>query len=66
LVALVAEADVSPVMQVVRYFHHERGVEAPSEADPLMVERQPRPLGWNLDEYDLSDETPGPRNVTGR
>jgi Domain of unknown function (DUF4279) len=48
LVALVAKAEVSAVMQVVRYFHHERGVEAPSEVDPLVAERAPRPLGWNL------------------
>jgi len=72
LVALVAEGDVSPVLQVVRYFHHEQGVQASAES-------QPRPLGWNLslpvlefltsvramvdvDEYDLSDED----DVTGR
>jgi hypothetical protein len=64
-------------MQVVRYFHHEDGVEAPSDAS--VVGQQPRPLGWNLslpvlefltsvramldvDEYDLSGED----EVTGR
>ena len=71
VVALVAEGDVSPVLQVVRYFHHEQGVQASSEV--ASAERQPRPLGWNLslpvlefltsvramldvDEYNLSDE----------
>lgn len=44
----MTEAEVSAVMQVVRYFHHEQGVEAPSEVDPLVAERAPRPLGWNL------------------
>lgn len=48
LVALVAEADVSPVMQVVRYFHHEEGVQAPSDVSLFAAEREPRPLGWNL------------------
>lgn len=48
LTELVAEGDVSPVMQVVRYFHHEQGVQAPSDVSPFVAEREPRPLGWNL------------------
>jgi hypothetical protein len=81
LVALVAEGDVSPVLQVVRYFHHEQGVQTSSEV--ASAEPQPRPLGWNLslpvldfltsvramldvDEYDLSGDAPGPESVTGR
>jgi hypothetical protein len=72
LVALVTDADVSPVMQVVRYFHDEEGTQAPPAGAPPMADA-PRPLGWNLslpvlefltsvramldvDEYDLSDD----------
>ncbi|MCE7009590.1 DUF4279 domain-containing protein [Kibdelosporangium philippinense] len=72
LVTLVTDPDVSPVMEVVRYFHHEEGVQAPPDGSLPML-GQPRPLGWSLsplilqflsstrttldvDEYDLSDE----------
>jgi hypothetical protein len=71
LVTLVTDADISPVMQVVRYFHHEDGTQAPPDGSPPMP-GQPRPLGWSLlppvldflsstrtmvdiDEYDLGD-----------
>lgn len=64
LVALVSEPDVSSVMAVVRYFHHDRGTASDDS--------QARPLCWNLslpviefltatramldvDEYDLSN-----------
>ena len=61
LVPLVTDFEVSPVMQVVRYFHHDDGIQGH------------RPLGWHLplpvlefltatrttldvDEYDFSDD----------
>ncbi|ALG10217.1 DUF4279 domain-containing protein [Kibdelosporangium phytohabitans] len=70
LIAVATDPEVVPVMQVVRYFHHEDGVEKPRDAS---APGDPRPLGWNLsaevlgflaatgasldvDEYDLGDE----------
>ena len=72
LIALVSGSDASPVMEVVRYFHHEQGVQGPPDGFPPRP-GHPRPLGWSLppstlaflastgtmldvDEYDLSDE----------
>ncbi|KAA2252435.1 DUF4279 domain-containing protein [Solihabitans fulvus] len=72
---LVAESEVDPVMQVVRYFHHQQGVQALLDGFPPMPHAH-RPLGWSLplpvldflssarceldvDEYDLSDEGVG-------
>jgi hypothetical protein len=76
LVTLVADSDVAPVMQVVRYFHDERGVQA-SGSGSAPIAGLPRPLGWSLsvpvldfltstkatldvDEYDLSGEDSDP------
>ncbi|WP_063046444.1 DUF4279 domain-containing protein [Nocardia pseudovaccinii] len=48
LVSLVAETEVSPVMQVVRCFHDPDGVNAaPSTTQFDLASRWPRPRGWH-------------------
>lgn len=44
---LVADAEVSAVMQVVRYFGHPESVDEAPDGSPW-APGEPRPLGWHL------------------
>ncbi|WP_405165587.1 DUF4279 domain-containing protein [Nocardia sp. NBC_01499] len=49
LVSLCADDEISPVMQVVRYFHDLEGVQAaPGGTTWEQARPWPRPLGWHL------------------